>query len=226
MPPAKRQKTTQEETYRCTTCFEDKRAGLFPDDCPTEQCQHTIHTCSVCLRKYIFLQLNDQTIPLSCPECDQILQHDDVKRHGYPKDLRKYDKLKHQNELEQDPRYTQCPSRHCFSGQVHDPPVQDFFKLQPAPDVFTCVQCHRAFCLTCGGIPWHVDKTCYEHNREYIQGARAQEDKRGAATVQATTKACPSCATRIAKDGGCDHMYCESFASEGGVIVVRLMTPA
>lgn len=162
MPAAKRCKT-EEQRQKCSSCNTIRVSSDFPDNCPTNQCQHNIHICTQCLQQRIATQLsNTASQEIRCPECEEVMQQSDVHRFATQKDAQIYDRRKDLHEKHQHDKWRWCPDQHCSSGQVHVSPQHDFFKLQQPPDMFTCVACGMRMCVPCNR-PWHEDETCYEY---------------------------------------------------------------
>jgi hypothetical protein len=56
MPPTKKRKT-EVERYICQICQSEKTSNQFPDFNPSRECEHMIHTCKWCLKKWVEVQV-------------------------------------------------------------------------------------------------------------------------------------------------------------------------
>jgi hypothetical protein len=63
----------------CMTCLEDKFLDRFPSRI-SNTCQHDVTMCKNCVRHWINERLNTSGLEIPCPECTEMIQHDDVKR--------------------------------------------------------------------------------------------------------------------------------------------------
>lgn len=73
----------------------------------------------------------------------------------------------------------------------------------------TCKKCSYKICYT-HKAAWHEGKTCEEYDAEReILNAQNRASER---LIDETAKICPGqkCGVPITKNGGCDHMKCES----------------
>lgn len=105
--------------------------------------------------------------------------------------------------LAEDPNFHWCIGPQCESGQIHDP---------SGGDIFSCAACGYRSCSKCER-PWHHEETCaqYTTRLDAVDGNEAAS----AAFIASNTKECPSCTSKIQKDGGCDHMTCKSLSHAG-----------
>lgn len=82
------QRTTRRSRGRreCGVCGEESGPlHHFPSRTITSTCQHRSSTCKACLRKWIAAQLDGTSWDrISCPECSEVLQYDDIKFHASP----------------------------------------------------------------------------------------------------------------------------------------------
>jgi hypothetical protein len=63
----------------CITCLEDKYTSRFPFQV-TSTCTHDINICKPCLRHWIDEKLNSTGMNIPCPECNQAMGYEDVRR--------------------------------------------------------------------------------------------------------------------------------------------------
>ncbi|CEL96784.1 unnamed protein product [Vitrella brassicaformis CCMP3155] len=69
----------------------------------------------------------------------------------------------------------------------------------PCPYV-VCPACDHEFCFMCTSS-WHPGVTCEVHEREKRTDLASAYDT-------GETRRCPTCAAKVEKNGGCDHMLC------------------
>jgi hypothetical protein len=63
----------------------------FPSHKITSKCQHPGSTCKSCLRKWMTAQLDSTTWDqIRCPECTEVLEHNDIRIHANPSLFRWY----------------------------------------------------------------------------------------------------------------------------------------
>lgn len=87
---------------------------------------------------------------------------------------------------------------------------------------FDCEACLSSFCVLCR-LPWTVGDSnhnaisCTEYFTLYNTSLRENEEEQAQAEIMrrrlaGTLKFCPSCDSRIERNGGCNHMTCRSCA--------------
>jgi hypothetical protein len=107
--------------------------------------------------------------------------------------------------LSTDPNFRHCLRIGCQFGQVHESG-----DLQPYT---RCAECYFEMCFK-HRRAWHQNQTCAEYDESIESTARHQkEESQSEVAVAQTSKVCPKagCGARIQKNGGCDHMICESI---------------
>jgi hypothetical protein len=180
----------------CTSCYVTKAASQFATPI-TLACTHERSTCPSCVNTWISSALNATSWDrISCPECDQLLQQEQIKQHGGDAAFKLWDRLATRSALNDIPGFRWCMSnRRCESGQIHMGGTE-----QP---VFKCVACGYRSCVLCNRM-WHQSETCAQVDDRL---ARAEEASKN--LVGKISKQCPGCKSRIEKNGGCDHMTCK-----------------
>lgn len=106
--------------------------------------------------------------------------------------------------------YRPCPSAQCSWGC--------FFSTKEDGNIFTCQMCKYRWCVICE-VPMHEDETCgaFQKVREDEAGRQARVEEEERLTLNALPtlrKLCPECSRPIEKNGGCDHMTCQSRRHE------------
>jgi hypothetical protein len=141
----------------CTVCTEYLPPYRFPTRTPTTSCEHPPDTCRRCVRKWIrFSFLTRQWHHIDCPECDQRLQHEDLKAFADPELLGKYEALATKAAMEAIPGFRWCIGKRCDSGQVHE----------GEGTRFVCAKCKAEHCVM-HDVPWHKKETCAEYEYRY-----------------------------------------------------------
>ncbi|KAE9414968.1 hypothetical protein Angca_004393 [Angiostrongylus cantonensis] len=177
-------------------------------------CQH--RSCRLCLMQYVEMEIMENRVEVSCPECAAHLHPSDIRNlvGGRTALIEKYEQFSLRRYLmtEADARW--CPAPDCGYAVI-------------ASSCAACPQlkceresCGTLFCYHCKGV-WHASQTCDEARRQ-----------RGAPSFRATRritsasidiqlkpgdiKACPRCHTYIVKmdDGSCNHMVCAMCSVE------------
>jgi len=84
--------TTRRRPKReCVVCSEvSNHQHPFPSQKIASTCAHKSMTCKSCLRAWILAQLDSSTWDhIACPECDELMQHGDVRLHAAAADFRR-----------------------------------------------------------------------------------------------------------------------------------------
>lgn len=224
--------------YICSSCSRDLVASNFFKKQPTKDCTHGVNICKPCMKSWITMQLESNTIDkLSCPECPAIMQNANVKAFATKETYAKFNELERRALQEKTPGWRWCLAPGCKAGQVHAPLLEadkqkddveverktqakkakakaKAKKGQPTKnDILTCNTCGAQSCLPCDR-PHHPGETCagFRARRARQQGA---EETASLAQIQTSCKPCPKCGKNIEKLGGCDQVACtqcgESF---------------
>jgi hypothetical protein len=213
--PSKRQKKAAEEGYECQQCGEEKSSSSFPDDMPSSTCEHLIHTCKLCLKTWVNLQIangsyvtqDERSEPIldehgepifgiRCPEeCKGIMTSPEVLAATTPLDHAVFKKAARKTKLDSTPGWRWCMNPKCDASQVHT-----------KGKICTCIECGARVCIPCDR-PFHVNQTC----KDYKTRVHSKEEVKSLEKISATTKACPNptCRVRIEKNLGCTHMICK-----------------
>lgn len=79
----------QSET--CSACIEDKKVTEMPTRI-TQHCKHEATMCRDCLKQWLQAGITDGTWDrLKCPDCSELLGHQDVKRNASKETFDRYD---------------------------------------------------------------------------------------------------------------------------------------
>lgn len=129
-----------------------------------------------------------------------------------------------QAALEEAPGYFGCHSATCDYGHIHDDEGTD-------NNIWRCQNpaCNARIC-TLHKVPYHTGETCAQYDerlatlQRQVISRRLKEDATSEAMVAQLTKPCPkpSCAHRIQKISGCDHMTCKMPLTELAILLTSL----
>ena len=151
------------QKYDCTTCDRTMASSAFPENLPTDNCEHMINTCKSCLNMWITTMLEKTTYDkLSCPECPEIMQNEDVKMHAAKTVYTRFDELEKRAMAEKIPGWRWCLAPDCKAGQVHQPLIEQDAakstsrkskkgkqKKEDVDDMFICNECGAKACVYC-----------------------------------------------------------------------------
>jgi hypothetical protein len=114
----------------------------------------------------------------------------------------RYKKLAERVRLSSMPDWQWCQSPKCDEGQVHP---------KSKGPRFSCRSCGYRACLKHGGR-WHHGQTCEErdHQDKRKDSAKILHEEASERWKATNSKRCAGCGVTVWKDGGCNHMYCES----------------
>lgn len=145
------------EHRACISCTEELPLASFPSVRMTSACDHETEACRDCVQLWISSQLADnQWNRISCMQCRQRLQYDDVIRHADQKTSERFDMLSMRAALGENAGFRWCTASGCESGQIHDDGAK-------AP-IFQCVACGDRYCVV-HQEAWHEGETCAQFDR-------------------------------------------------------------
>ncbi|KAH0342780.1 hypothetical protein KCU81_g5473, partial [Aureobasidium melanogenum] len=183
------------ERRTCLVCDESKLLIRFPTPFQLPPHEHGYDICRECFANHLEVEIyNKMWDQISCPQCPVVLQREDINILATPETWSKYEHFASRAALSKNPNYRDCFSATCNSGQIHE-----------AGLVFSCQTCGHRHCTVCE-VNWHENETCEEYQTRST--AQKQQEADSEAEIQAISKSCPSCNTRIEKGDGCDHMSC------------------
>ncbi|KAG9600055.1 hypothetical protein KCU77_g3415, partial [Aureobasidium melanogenum] len=183
------------ERRTCLVCDESKSLIRFPTPFQLPPHDHGHNICRECFANHLDVEVdNKMWDQISCPQCPVILQREDINILATPGTWSKYEHFASRAAFSKNPGYRDCFSTTCNSGQIHKEGL-----------VFTCQACGHKHCIVCE-VNWHESETCEEYQTR--NSAQKQQEADSEAEVQAISKSCPNCNTRIEKGDGCDHMSC------------------
>ncbi|KIM22909.1 hypothetical protein M408DRAFT_78334, partial [Serendipita vermifera MAFF 305830] len=185
----------------CIVCTSDAAEVEFPIDAPTSACNHPPQVCVGCLQQIILVSITsgDYSTGILCasPDCAQRLDYYDIQKFATPEAFDRYDKLLLQDSLRTDEHYVLCLEPSCAAGQEHTGGESN--------NIVTCHSCGTKQCFR-HQVLWHEGFTCAqwdEHQRVTVVQQEMSDE-----WIQANTKPCPRCSSRLEKAEGCDHFTC------------------
>ncbi|KAI1632155.1 hypothetical protein F4809DRAFT_653488 [Biscogniauxia mediterranea] len=187
----------------CVACLESRPPNAFPDTTITSRCTHTPSLCIDCTNLSIASQTQNGLLnQLTCPECSERLDYEEVQRCTSTDVFARYHALTVEQLITKVRNFAWCPLG-CGNGQVHDTGDK-----QP---LVLCLSCERQFCFR-HRVAWHNDYTCDEYDsfladpqnfRSKAQAARLMSEESATNRIfKALTKPCPRCRRPIQKNGG------------------------
>ncbi|KAK6763612.1 hypothetical protein RB195_024071 [Necator americanus] len=207
----KRKQMRGARILECPLCCMQQPSSNFPR---LICCQH--RSCRLCLMQYVEMEIMENRVEVSCPECAAHLHPSDIRSlvGGRRALIEKYEQFSLRRYLmtETDARW--CPAPDCGYAVI-------------ASSCAACPQlkCERAscgtlFCYHCKGV-WHPSQTCDEARRQrsalpFRTIRRVTSSSLDIQLKPGDIKACPRCHTYIVKmdDGSCNHMVCAMCSVE------------
>jgi len=198
------------EKRDCSICASSKSISYsFRLNDADGVCEHFKNICGACIQGMLKGKISDRKLDnadLACPfTCECVLDQDLIRRSLTSKSFFEiYSNALAKHHLASNPNYIACLSSEC--GQYFS--IEDCAGKKPrgkgkttANKNIACPYCNFELCLTCNR-PWH-DGPC--------SAAKQAEDEKSVAEMRAMgAKPCPKCGINIDKDGGCDHMTCNT----------------
>ncbi|CAJ0945138.1 unnamed protein product, partial [Mesorhabditis belari] len=196
----------------CPLCYMKQPIANFPR---LIGCGH--RSCRLCLMQYVELEIMENRVEVSCPECSAHLHPSDIAQLVGSRSalIEKYEQFSLRRYLmtEADTRF--CPAPDCGYAVIAS-------GCAACPQLKCARQeCGTLFCYHCKGV-WHANQTCDEARRQRAPSVfRSQRVPSGSLDLQyqlkpGDIKACPRCRTYIVKmdDGSCNHMVCAMCSAE------------
>jgi hypothetical protein len=198
--------------YTCSTCLVEKSSGFFAAYTPSAKCTHSIHTCNLCLKKYVNMRISEaafvaRTDPknvthvfgIGCPECKETMLSANVRAATTLDMFQRFEAMEHKYVASHIPGWRWCMAPSCSAGQVHE----------KAGGICMCRACGARVCVPCD-VPFHEGETCAAYQAR-IDQQHAVENTKSVAEIQVITQPCPHCGVKIQKNGGCGEMQCKRY---------------
>lgn len=187
----------QPEFY-CDICLENCSTSLIFQ---MSSCCKNHTFCKPCLSGYFTSMVKDGSIQHFCPgvSCQAAVSSAELKILLDEESFARYERL---SQVKQNPMYRECPK--CGMGATAPPSAGILPEL-------SCVQCGTKYCF------FHADAHIGLSCRQYARNQSSQTRRELAAShslVGKTTKKCPHCKSPTEKNGGCNHMTCQSCAKD------------
>ncbi|KAI1010838.1 hypothetical protein LB503_005184 [Fusarium chuoi] len=155
----------------CLACFDMKAPDSFPDFV-TSKCTHTPSICLDCMVRSIQVAIKTEYWnEISCDECKERLEHNDIQRLADEQTIAKYEYSTQADRIRltsyryerqalraavaDEENFFWCTSD-CGSGQIHD--------SGSAQPIVVCIKCNHRSCFR-HGVNWHEDLSCDEYDR-------------------------------------------------------------
>ncbi|KAF5247948.1 hypothetical protein FANTH_6229 [Fusarium anthophilum] len=139
----------------CLACSDMKAPNSFPDFV-TSKCTHTPSICLDCMVRSIQVAMKTEYWnEISCDECKEKLQYNDIQRFADEQTIAKYERQALRAAVADEENFFWCTSD-CGSGQIHDSG-----STQP---IVVCIKCNHRSCFR-HGVNWHEDLSCEEYDR-------------------------------------------------------------
>ena len=76
---------------QCQICTVAKIETSYPQEPPASTCLHSSETCRTCLEKWLESQVDnaDSSSRIQCPQCDEVISYQDIKRLALPEAFEK-----------------------------------------------------------------------------------------------------------------------------------------
>ncbi len=178
---------------QCLICLDEKAMSNFI----TLTCTHSF--CTECLTHIIDTSIYERsTAQLRCPlpECARLLNEADIKiiTNNNQAKIGAIADIQTQEWIAKQPNAKHCPTVNCPYVFLND---------NPQAQTIRCPQCNQRYCSNC----------LFLHDQKISCRAAESERKTNPENqqwLQAHTKPCPQCGTRIEKNGGCDYVTCRN----------------
>ena len=188
----------------CSICLGSKLLTEFPapEDLPTT-CAHAFNICRACISRSVADDLARKPRDrIGCPEYGARWDDHFLKLYAEAKAFAVFEALDVLRVLEAMPDFRQCLRPGCNGGQLHE--------AGEAAPIVTCIKCGHKTCFT-HRVAWHTGLSCADFDAsEETKEQTRDKVQREEEEVRESVRPCPHCNVDIEKDGGCDHMYCES----------------
>ncbi|KAI1067345.1 hypothetical protein LB506_004137, partial [Fusarium annulatum] len=139
----------------CLACSDMKAPDSFPDFV-TSKCTHPPSICLDCMVRSIQVAIKTEYWnEISCDECKERLEHNDIQRLADEQTISKYERQALRAAVADEENFFWCTSD-CGSGQIHD--------SGSAQPIVVCIKCNHRSCFP-HGVNWHEDLSCDEYDR-------------------------------------------------------------
>jgi len=178
----------------CGICFEETDIRNLVD----ATCFH--YFCKTCWTAYLTVLVKEGRVSnVTCPSpaCRRVLERKEIVDSLDPEMIVRYDKFLYNATMSLNPNARWCPTPDCGIFMVGD-----YLNSH-----LTCERCHREICWNCNR-EWHRGRC--DIAAKGLLLATADDFNLALYLAGNSVRPCPSCASPIAKDGGCNHMRCRN----------------
>jgi hypothetical protein len=149
------------------------------------------------------VDLDDIKCPYGSEVCKTTFDYEMVWIYSDSDVFARYDRLKIQEFLRNEPNFRYCIAPECAYGQLHD---------TADGNVFIYGECGHRHCTT-HNIAFHDNETyeAYDERMRPFKLPQVEQEKLSGEEIENKTKKCPNeeCGARYQKRSGCDHMACK-----------------
>lgn len=181
-------KTPLPGAFECPVCYDTESESFCLG------CEHRF--CYDCYSQYVTSQVHEgpACIYMKCPQhkCSKLIPRSVVARLAQGDAYSKYSTYVTQNFIESNKSYRYCPAANCSQVAIGSGVTN-----------VKC-PCGNKFCFRCGDDA-HEPCSC-AHLEAW--NLKCRNESETANWIIVNTKKCPSCASRIEKNQGCNHMKC------------------
>jgi hypothetical protein len=149
--------------------------------------------------------MNNKVDEIKCPDpsCKHQVTYDEVKFLTEPDLFKKYIDFRRITLVNKDPEMRWCPNPLGCGNAIR--------RKDAKSQQMLCTKCNFEFCFDCQE-EFHGSKSCDDFKTWKLLNSKV--DLRLWLWQRFNTKPCPKCHARIQKNGGCNHMTCESCKVE------------
>jgi hypothetical protein len=203
-------------------CSLPEKKNLFASEEDEEECLKSHATCGDCVLGWIKAELDSNNLYPRCPEyrCNRVLTDTELEIILGDQLWDRLTSMRRAREIDSNPLARWCPKPRC--GAV-------VMRLDEKTKKMECKECDNngyLFCADCAS-PWssgHVYR-CKGEDSSIQSWALKQRSLSSRMFIsEKKSQRCPSCKTRIEKDGGCNHIICWSCQAEWCWLCARPFT--
>ena len=166
----------------CVVCGDSKDPFDFPAAAPTSKCDHPAQTCTECLQAWMESEIETKGCDgITCPECAQLLEHNEIQAAASAETFAAYDKLAIRAVLGALEEFAWCLKPDCGSGQLN---IDN-------NTFMACISCGYKQCLT-HKVPWHTGETCDQYEYRESGQQKRDEEKKTEDMLDTVSKKCPN----------------------------------
>ncbi|MDP2438546.1 MAG: IBR domain-containing protein [archaeon] len=200
-PKLVNQEEEEGPSFECQLCWDDVPMSRVTT---LQPCGHQY--CSPCIVELLANAINSGEVAnITCPQpsCRQVFSPEEIERLAPAATFERYQQFRFLASVRSNPHARWCSRPGCETAMITDASSPDFPKI-------TCTACAFAFCAHCR-LPFHGRQSCRSAEKarqRSLTQAQRDAERESTAEISRNSKPCPSCGTRVSRDGGCAHMHC------------------